>query len=60
MTSAAYDLDTWREALRRRVKALYATMRHLWEADAFLVSPPGSVATTATRRRARHPLWAVR
>ena len=34
----AYDLDTWREALRRRVKALYATMRHLWESDAFLVS----------------------
>jgi NAD(P)-dependent dehydrogenase (short-subunit alcohol dehydrogenase family) len=35
---AAYDLDTWREALRRRVKALYATMRHLWASDAFLVS----------------------
>ena len=33
-----YDLDTWHEALRRRVKALYATMRHLWEDDAFLVS----------------------
>ena len=26
------------EALRRRVKALYATMRHLWDDDAFLVS----------------------
>ena len=35
---ATYDLTTWREALRRRVKALYATMRHLWESDAFLVS----------------------
>ena len=35
---ATYDLTTWREALRRRVKALYATMRHLWDSDAFLVS----------------------
>ena len=34
----SYDLATWREALRRRVKALYATMRHLWDSDAFLVS----------------------
>ncbi|MGZ5400871.1 MAG: SDR family oxidoreductase, partial [Nocardioides sp.] len=35
---AAYDLAAWHEALRRRVKALYATMRHLWEDDAFLVA----------------------
>ena len=35
---AGYDLTTWREALRRRVKALYATMRYLWEDEAFLVS----------------------
>ncbi len=35
---AAYDLTTWQEALRRRVKALYATMRRLWDDDAFLVS----------------------
>ncbi len=33
-----YDLDRWREALRRRVKALYATMRHLYDASPFLVS----------------------
>ena len=35
---ATYDLATWREALRRRVKVLYAVMRHLWANDAFLVS----------------------
>ncbi len=35
---ADYDLDRWREALRRRVKALYATMRHLYDASPFLVS----------------------
>jgi acyl transferase domain-containing protein len=33
-----YDLARWREALRRRVKALYATMRHLADASPFLVS----------------------
>ena len=33
-----YDLDRWREALRRRVKNLYATMRHLYDASPFLVS----------------------
>ena len=33
-----YDLSQWREALRRRVKALYATMRHLYDAEPFLVS----------------------
>ncbi len=35
---AGYDLDRWREALRRRVKALYATMRTLYDASPFLVS----------------------
>ena len=35
---ADYDLATWREALRRRVKALYATMRHLYDTSPFLVS----------------------
>ncbi len=35
---ADYELATWREALRRRVKALYATMRHLYDASPFLVS----------------------
>ena len=33
-----YDLDRWREALRRRVKALYTTMRRLYDASPFLVS----------------------
>ena len=35
---AEYDLDRWREALRRRVKALYATMRTLYDDGPFLVS----------------------
>jgi acyl transferase domain-containing protein len=35
---AEYDLPTWREALRRRVKTLYATMRCLYDASPFLVS----------------------
>ncbi|HPB71640.1 MAG TPA: SDR family NAD(P)-dependent oxidoreductase, partial [Phycicoccus sp.] len=34
----AMDLATWIEALRRRVKALYATMRRLWDTSPFLVS----------------------
>ncbi len=33
-----YDLAAWTEALRRRVKLLYATMRALYEAGPFLVS----------------------
>ncbi len=33
-----YDLERWREALRRRVKALYATMRRLYDDSPFLVS----------------------
>ncbi len=35
---ADYDLERWREALRRRVKSLYATMRLLYDASPFLVS----------------------
>ncbi len=35
---ADYDLARWREALRRRVKALYATMRHVYDASPFLVA----------------------
>ena len=35
---AGYDLAHWREALRRRVKALYATMRGLYDTSPFLVS----------------------
>ena len=34
----ALDLAGWREALRRRVKALYATMRVLYESSPFLVT----------------------
>jgi NAD(P)-dependent dehydrogenase (short-subunit alcohol dehydrogenase family) len=35
---ADYDVARWRESLRRRVKALYATMRSLYETSPFLVS----------------------
>jgi acyl transferase domain-containing protein len=35
---ADYDLDQWRESLRRRVKALYATMRALFDTSPFLVA----------------------
>jgi NAD(P)-dependent dehydrogenase (short-subunit alcohol dehydrogenase family) len=34
----AMDLAQWREALRRRVKALYTTMRALYDHNPFLVS----------------------
>ncbi len=34
----AYDLATWTEALRRRVKNLYETMRALYEHSPFLVA----------------------
>jgi NAD(P)-dependent dehydrogenase (short-subunit alcohol dehydrogenase family) len=34
----ALDLAGWREALRRRVKALYATMRRLYDDSPFLVT----------------------
>jgi acyl transferase domain-containing protein len=34
----ALDLAGWREALRRRVGALYATMRHLYSDQPFLVT----------------------
>ena len=33
-----FDLSVWREALRRRAKALYATMRRLYDDSPFLVS----------------------
>ena len=35
---AEMDLAAWREALRRRVKTLYTTMRALYDHDPFLVS----------------------
>jgi NAD(P)-dependent dehydrogenase (short-subunit alcohol dehydrogenase family) len=35
---AALDLTGWREAIRRRVKALYATMRRLYDDSPFLVT----------------------
>jgi hypothetical protein len=35
---ADYDVAQWRESLRRRVKALYATMRALYDTSPFLVS----------------------
>ncbi|MGD9702702.1 MAG: SDR family NAD(P)-dependent oxidoreductase [Acidimicrobiia bacterium] len=35
---ADYDLTRWREALRRRVKALYTTMRLLYGTSPFLVA----------------------
>ncbi|HEX2704344.1 MAG TPA: SDR family oxidoreductase, partial [Candidatus Lustribacter sp.] len=34
----ALDLAGWTEALRRRVKTLYATMRRMWDTGPFLVS----------------------
>jgi NAD(P)-dependent dehydrogenase (short-subunit alcohol dehydrogenase family) len=34
----AMDLAGWTEALRRRVKTLYTTMRRLWDTSPFLVS----------------------
>ncbi len=42
---AEYDLDRWREALRRRVKTLYATMRSLYECQSVpgLGDPPRRV-----------------
>ena len=49
---ADYDLERWREALRRRVKALYATMRHLYDASPFLVvgDPPRRLPRLRRRR----------
>jgi acyl transferase domain-containing protein len=43
---SAMDLAAWREALRRRVKTLYTTMRALFDASPFLVA--------ATRLGGRH------
>ncbi|MDJ0925092.1 MAG: SDR family NAD(P)-dependent oxidoreductase [Acidimicrobiia bacterium] len=42
---AAMDLSDWREELRRRVKLLYETMRHLYDQ----VGPTGTFLVTATR-----------
>jgi hypothetical protein len=44
------DLAGWREALRGRVKLLYATMRHLYEQ----VGGPGTFLVSATRLGGRH------
>ena len=44
------DLPAWREALRVRVKALYTTMRALYEQ----VVPPGTFLVAATRLGGRH------
>ncbi len=35
---ASWDLAAWTEALRRRVKTLYTTMRRMWDTSPFLVS----------------------
>ena len=49
------DLDAWREALRVRVKLLYATMRHLYDA----VGGPGSFLVSATRLGGQHGYGSV-
>ncbi len=44
------DLAAWREGLRQRVKLLYATMRHLYDA----VGDAGTFLVSATRLGGRH------
>ena len=44
------DLAAWREALRMRVKLLYATMRHLYDS----VGEAGTFLVSATRLGGRH------
>jgi len=44
------DLATWHEALRRRVKSLYVTMRTLYEQ----VARPGTFLVSATRLGGQH------
>jgi acyl transferase domain-containing protein/acyl carrier protein len=44
------DLASWHEALRVRVKSLYATMRVLYEQ----VAPPGTFLVSATRLGGQH------
>jgi NAD(P)-dependent dehydrogenase (short-subunit alcohol dehydrogenase family) len=44
------DLIAWKEALRIRVKLLYATMRHLYDQ----VAEPGTFLVSATRLGGRH------
>ncbi len=46
----ALDLSAWRNALRVRVKLLYVTMRHLYDA----ISAPGSFLVSATRLGGLH------
>jgi len=47
---ADMDLDAWREALRVRVKLLYATMRHLYD----VVGEDGTFLVSATRLGGQH------
>jgi acyl transferase domain-containing protein/NAD(P)-dependent dehydrogenase (short-subunit alcohol dehydrogenase family) len=44
------DITSWREAVRIRVKALYATMRKLYEQ----IAPAGTFLITATRLGGQH------
>jgi acyl transferase domain-containing protein len=44
------DLDTWHEALRIRVKSLYATMRILYQQ----IAAPGTFLVSATRLGGQH------
>jgi acyl transferase domain-containing protein/acyl carrier protein/NAD(P)-dependent dehydrogenase (short-subunit alcohol dehydrogenase family) len=46
----ALDLSTWREALHRRVKLLYATMRMLYEQ----ISPAGTFLVSASQLGGQH------
>ncbi len=46
----ALDLSTWREALHRRVKLLYATMRTLYEQ----IAPAGTFLVSATQLGGQH------
>jgi acyl transferase domain-containing protein len=50
----------WHEALRRRVKTLYAAMRLLYDASPFLVAAPGWAAAMATTPRGPPTRWAAR
>jgi NAD(P)-dependent dehydrogenase (short-subunit alcohol dehydrogenase family) len=47
---ADLDLEDWREHLRRRVKLLYETMRHLYD----VVGDPGTFLVSATRLGGLH------
>ena len=56
----ALDLAGWREALRRRVKALYATMRGCTTTARSWSRAPGWAGTTATTTPAPPRRWAAR